>query len=116
VQAAKHRRVGLDVEVIGIHNGVIHPSTTFRTVWDLVLGVFVVFTVLVVPYRIAFSQVCGTPQGGPSFPVEHRRPPSLCTLAPFPPPPVEHFVGARGTALCSALHSVPWRYCVSSGS
>lgn len=55
-KAVKHRRVGADVEVIGITNGVIHPSTGVRTAWDLVLGVFVVFTVLVVPYRIAFSQ------------------------------------------------------------
>ena len=48
----------IETEVVGISKeGIIHPSTRFRLMWDIVLGLLIVFTVVVVPYRIGFNQV-----------------------------------------------------------
>ncbi len=45
-------------EEVGIaKNGVIHPSSKYRVAWDLLLGLLIVYTVFVVPYRISFLQV-----------------------------------------------------------
>jgi len=35
---------------------IIHPTSTWKTTWDLILAAFIVFSVVIVPYRLGFSQ------------------------------------------------------------
>jgi hypothetical protein len=56
---------GPNTEVISMQGGVLHPSSGMRTGWDILLGLLVVFTTLVVPYRIGFKQVRPAPTVSP---------------------------------------------------
>ncbi len=86
-RASVHEEVGI------ARNGVIHPSSKGRIAWDLVLGLFILYTVFVVPYRISFLQVRGP--SGPCW--WHHAHPCPST------PPYCLLFGLSGCAQCAQL-------------
>lgn len=52
------KAVARDVHVPWLSNGcVLHPACTFRLSWDMLMTLFIVYTVIEVPFRIGFAQV-----------------------------------------------------------
>lgn len=48
----------VDLDHIGISNGcILHPGMRFRMLWDALVGILILFTVIEVPFRIGFDQV-----------------------------------------------------------
>jgi CRP-like cAMP-binding protein len=60
-QNAKVEKNELSTTEVMRKYGLMHPDFFGKTIWDLFVGVLVVYSVIVVPYRIAFNVVASGP-------------------------------------------------------